>query len=141
MRDHDEDLTVAVAADQADWLSDEIAIDFPSIDPLVDRMQASFFGPVVDPNLSAEIVLSPQEAFFGAVVPLDVPVRGICSACGGRGERWADVCDRCAGTGGAIVPRRVRLTVPPRQRDGATFKVSVAPASAAMTIAVRITIA
>lgn len=142
MRDHDDILSVLAAADDADWLSDEIAIDFPSIDPLVDRMRASFFGPLLDSHVSAEIVLSPREAWLGAVVPLDVPVRDICPACGGRGERWFDLCDRCEGTGGAIVPRRVRLTVPAGVRDGTTFTVRVAPASAAATtVEVHIAIA
>jgi len=30
--------------DVPDWLGDEIDIDFPSIDALLDRMRASFFG-------------------------------------------------------------------------------------------------
>lgn len=30
--------------DAADWFCDEIDIDFPSIDALLDRMRASFFG-------------------------------------------------------------------------------------------------
>ncbi len=30
--------------DVAVWLSDEIDIDFPSVDALLDRMRASFFG-------------------------------------------------------------------------------------------------
>lgn len=141
MRDHEDAFTVAVASDEADWMSDEIAIDFPSVEALVGRMQASFFGPVVDPCLSAEIVLSPREAMVGAVVPIDVPMRDVCAACGGRGEGWTGVCDRCEGIGGSIVPRRVRLTVPPGVRDGTTFKVSVVPASAATTIDVRIRIA
>lgn len=132
---------MAVTVDRAEWLSDEIAVDFLSVRSLVDRMQASFFGPAADRGVSAEIVLSPHEAVLGVVVPIDVPVRGVCDACGGSGERWADVCGRCAGSGGAIVPRRIRVKVPPGQRDGASFTVTVLPGSAGVTIAVRITIA
>ena len=32
------------AGDVAEWLCDEIDIDFPSIEALLDRMRASFFG-------------------------------------------------------------------------------------------------
>jgi curved DNA-binding protein CbpA len=32
------------AGDVAAWMSDEIDIDFPSVDALLDRMRASFFG-------------------------------------------------------------------------------------------------
>jgi molecular chaperone DnaJ len=133
----------APAAPEAwDVLGDEIAIDFPSIERLLDRMRAAFFGPLAEPCLSAEILLTPREAFFGTVVPLDVPVRRICPACGGRGERWMELCDLCDGTGGAVVPHRVRVRVPPRVRDGAVFRFAVAPAAAAPTsVEVRIAIA
>ena len=40
----------------------------------------------------AELHLSAREAFDGVTVPLDVPVRKLCVACGGRGEIWSDPC-------------------------------------------------
>lgn len=130
------------ATDEAEWLSDEIAIDFPSIDALLDRVRASFFGPILDPCVSAELVLSPREAWLGTVVPLDVPVREVCSACGGRGECWWDLCGRCGGSGGGIARRRIRLSVPAGVRHGTVFRVSIVPISAAATmVEVRIAIA
>ena len=50
--------------------------------------------------LSAAIQLSPREARHGATVPLEVPVRCTCRACGGRGETWTEPCGRCDGSGG-----------------------------------------
>lgn len=121
---------------------DEIAVDFPSMERLLDRMRAAFFGRWVEPCLSAEILLTPREAFFGTVVPLDVPVRRICPTCGGRGECWMDLCDECGGSGGLVVAHRVRLRVPAGVRDGAVFRISVAPSLAApTTVEVRIAIA
>ena len=40
----------------------------------------------LQPELFAELRLSAREAYDGVTVPLDVPVRKLCLACGGRGE-------------------------------------------------------
>jgi DnaJ-class molecular chaperone len=111
-----------------EWFTDEIAIDFPSIDNLVDRIRESFFGgdAQVQP-ISAEILLSPREAFDGVRVPLDIPVRATCVRCGGRGEVWMDRCAACAGSGEAASRYRVELLLPPGVRDGARFRFTVNP--------------
>ena len=119
------------------WFDDEVAIDFPSLRPVVERMREAF---VNDPHedgdprrLSAELHLSAREAFDGVTVPLDVPVRRVCGACGGRGEVWPDPCDHCAGTGEALTRHAVRLVVPPRVQNGDRFSLSVAAPSALPT--------
>ena len=81
----------------AEWLADEVAIDFPSVASLLDQMRHSFFGPAPAIGLTAEIVLSPQEAFWGTTVPLDLPLRRTCQQCGGRGETWEEWCGACGG--------------------------------------------
>ncbi len=82
------------AGTRADWMGDEVAIDFPSVSSLLDRMRHSFFGGPRESPLSAEIVLTPQEAFWGALVPLHVPLRRTCPRCGGRGEVWSGMVCR-----------------------------------------------
>lgn len=122
-------------------LADEVAIDFPSMRALLDRIRRAFFGR--DPSASrysAEICLTPHQAFYGADVPLDVPVSATCGACGGRGEVWADRCDACHGSGAALARHHVRVTVPARVRDGARFRFSVKPPSA-QRITVEVSIA
>ena len=122
---------------------DEIAIDFPSIDDALDRMRAAFFGRLdAAPLVTAEVCLTPHEAFFGAVVPLRVPVRAVCRACGGRGEIWREPCGACAGTGEVIASHDLRLEVPPGVADGATVRIGVtAPAAPTTLVDVRIAIA
>ena len=79
--------------------ADEIAIDFPSVGRVVDRMRDAFLGERVDADvLRAEVSLSQREAFDGRVVSLRVPVRITCPNCGGRGETWTEACDLCRGT-------------------------------------------
>jgi DnaJ-class molecular chaperone len=119
------------------WFDDEIAIDFPSLHSAVDRMRAPFVAGSGESDhsrrLSAELHLSPREAFNGVTVPLDVPVRRLCLACGGRGEIWSDPCDACRGSGEALGRHHVRLVVPPRVQDGDRFALSVSAPSAPPT--------
>jgi hypothetical protein len=119
------------------WFDDEVAIDFPSLHAAVERMRASFVAAAGEDDhrrqLSAELILSPREAFDGVTVPLEVPVRRICLACGGRGEVWPDPCDGCEGSGEALGRHSVRLVVPPRVQDGDRFALSVSAPYAALT--------
>lgn len=131
----------AVKGPAGDWLSDEIAIDFPSVDALLDRMRAAFFGPVdAPPLLSAEILLDRREAWGGLTVPLDVPLRHTCRRCGGRGEVWMEPCAGCAGAGESLIPYQVELSVPAGVRHGARFRFTVTPPFAPATL-VEVTIA
>jgi molecular chaperone DnaJ len=130
-----------IARGRADWLADEIAIDFPSVSSLLDRMRDSFFAGARGAGLSAEVVLTPQEAFWGALVPLDVPLRQTCRRCGGRGEVWDEWCLPCGGAGEIAAVHEMQLRVPAGVREGARFRFSVAPTGAPQTsVEVRITI-
>lgn len=130
-----------VTGTRTDWLGDEVAIDFPSVSSVLDRMRDSFFGGAPEASLSAEIVLTPQEAFWGAFVPLHVPLRRTCHRCGGRGEVWSDWCAACGGGGEVSMTHEMRLRVPAGVREGARFRFSVAPQGAPLTcVDVRITI-
>jgi molecular chaperone DnaJ len=126
---------------RADWMADEVAIDFPSVASVLDRMRDSFFRGERDNALSAEIVVTPQEAFHGTLVPLHIPLRRTCPRCGGRGEVWADWCAACGGVGEMASVERVRLRLPAGVREGASFRFSVGPQGASRTfVEVRITI-
>lgn len=124
-----------------DWFADEVAIDFPSLHGLVDRIREGFFGANRRAPLSAEIIVSRFEAARGVLVPLDVPVRTACPACGGRGEIWMERCPTCLGTGESRLFHHVRLTVPPGVRDGARFRFSLtSPETSATTVEIRISV-
>ena len=119
------------------WFEDEVAIDFPSLHAAVERMRACFVAASNECDrgrrISAELHLSPREAFDGVTVPLELPVRRLCQACGGRGEVWSDPCVSCAGVGEALGRHPVRLVVPPRVHDGDRFALSVSAPSAPPT--------
>lgn len=124
-----------------DWMTDEIAIDFPSVSSVLDQMRHAFFGDMPAAELSAEIVISPREAFWGVALPLDVPVRSTCPSCGGRGEVWAEWCVTCGSEGEVAGAHRVRLRIPAGVREGARVRFTVSPPAATPTLVeVRIAI-
>jgi hypothetical protein len=125
-----------------DCFADEIAIDFPSVGHVVERMRETFFGEPAEPDvLAAEVRLSTREARRGLVVPLEVPIRGLCPTCGGRGETWTEPCECCAGTGASLFHHPVRVAVPAGVADGAKFRFRVSsPHAAAVRVELRVNI-
>ncbi len=108
---------------------DEIAIDFPSVGLAVERMRRSFHGgrPGDDPadvpeTVTTDVSISVEDAWRGTMVPVEVPVRVPCPACGGRGESWTEPCRRCSGTGVSLVPHGVRVPVRPGVADGSLIR-------------------
>src|SRR4029077_7133686 len=107
--------------------ADEIAIDFPSVGRVVERMRAEFLGEAPGWEvLSTELRLSRRAARSGLTVPLDVPVRGTCPSCSGHGGTWTERCDRCRGTGDSLFQHPVRISVPPGVPDGARLRFRIA---------------
>ena len=126
---------------RAEWLGDEVAIDFPSVASVLDRMRHDFFGAIPAAALSAEILLTPQEAFWGTTIPLDVPLRRTCPHCGGRGEVWAEWCATCGGAGDVAATHEVHLRVPAGVHEGARFRFSIAsPGASTTTVEIRVTL-
>ena len=107
--------------------ADEVVIDFPSVAPAVDRIRRAFLADERPVALSTSIRLSPREAMAGATVPLEVPVRCTCGACGGRGESWTAPCARCLGGGTELLRHSLQVTIPAGILDGARFQFTVTP--------------
>jgi len=80
--------------------------------------------PVRPGSLSGEILLTPEEAHRGGILPLDVPLSASCPSCEGTGGAFFD-CGRCNGEG--KVERRLPLPVriPADVHDGTVFQVAV----------------
>jgi hypothetical protein len=121
---------------------DEIAIDFPSVGNVVDRMRDAFLGERNDTDVLREVVsLSQREALAGHVVSLKVPVRITCPNCGGRGETWTEPCALCRGTGESLLHQALRVTVPPRVADGARVRFRLkTPDAASIRVELRVAI-
>jgi hypothetical protein len=122
--------------------ADEIAIDFPSVGPAVERMRDAFLGePLESDVLCTEVQLTKREASDGLVVPLSVPIRATCADCGGRGETWTEPCECCDGTGQSLFHHPVRVSVPAGVADGARFRFRItSPDAAAVRVELRVTV-
>jgi hypothetical protein len=107
--------------------ADEVAIDFPSMAPAIDRIRSSFLAGERSTPLSTAIHLSRREALDGATLPLEVPVRCTCRSCGGRGESWTERCSSCDGSGAELLSQQLRVNVPAGVLDGALFRFTVTP--------------
>jgi hypothetical protein len=103
-----------------------VHVDFPSVLTVLDRMRHSFFGDAPRSGTGPEVDVTPQEAFWGATVPLDMPVRRTCATCGGRGEVWSDWCAACGGVGDLAGRLPVNLRIPAGVQDGTRLRFRVA---------------
>jgi hypothetical protein len=121
------------AAVVVDCLTDEVAIDFPSVHNVLDRMRHAFFGDTAGAQAGPDIAITPHEAFWGATIPLRVPVRRVCTGCGGRGEVWDGACAVCAGVGDTPGDHAVHLRIPAGVQDGTRIRFRVAAAGVAET--------
>jgi hypothetical protein len=132
----------AVPAATQECFADEVAIDFPSVGHVVERMRASFLREDSAADvLATELRLSTIEARHGLTVPLEVPMRRTCPVCSGRGGTWRERCDRCSGNGESSYPHHVRVSLPPGVANGARFRFRVTSPHAAASVRVEVRIA
>lgn len=122
-----------VAGCVVDCLADEVAIDFPSVSTVLDRMRHAFFGDRQSRRVP-DVFVTPQEAFWGGTVSLALPIRRTCADCGGRGEVWNDWCGLCKGVGDLPAHHPVRLRIPAGVRDGTCIRFRVAASGIPETV-------
>jgi hypothetical protein len=122
--------------------ADEIAIDFPSVGDVVERMRNAFLGePPPADVLATQLHVSTFAARHGLTVPLEVPMRGTCATCAGRGGTWRERCDCCSGSGESLFHHPVRVALPPGVVDGARFRFHVRSPHAAASVRVEVRVA
>jgi hypothetical protein len=128
-------------AASAACFSDDI-VDFPAVDDCVTRARDAFLGEEsADVTLTTEVRLSSYEARRGTSLPLDVPLRGTCPQCGGRGEIWTEPCTECRGSGDRFLRHAIRVAVPPGIADGARLRFRVrAPHADPVRVEVRVAV-
>ena len=85
-----------------------------------------------------EVILTPEEAGLGGILPIEVPAFSVCPSCGGDGRDWFSVCPSCSGTGVREDRRTAVLQIPRFVRDGTTWEIPVFEAGLHLRIRVRI---
>jgi len=74
-------------------------------------------------TLNLEVLLTPEEASRGCVVPVGVPVFQLCPHCGGSGRDWLFPCALCMRQGVVEAEATVSVRVPPRLVSGSIFEL------------------
>jgi DnaJ-class molecular chaperone len=77
-------------------------------------------------GLTLELILSPDEAMRGGMVPIRIPVLYPCPACRGSGKDWRMTCPDCMGRGMVEEEEDVTLHLQPRIRPGEVFEMPLA---------------
>jgi molecular chaperone DnaJ len=100
----------------------------PSFEALLERLSRNFTGRgrpkgEREEPLHFELVLSPEEAGRGVLIPFQVPVLTVCPRCRGGGRVGGFACPDCEGSGRVTEERRLDVHVPARVRDGTVIEV------------------
>jgi molecular chaperone DnaJ len=102
----------------------------PSFEPLYERFLRNFTGEGIPKaerleGLNVEVILSPEEAARGIVVPVGVPVFYDCPQCGGSGRDWLFPCVNCQTQGTIEVEKTIRVGIPPMVSDRTIIEVPI----------------
>lgn len=98
----------------------------PSFDAMYERLMRNFtqLGVPKSERLEAlnfEVVLTPEEAWRGCVVPIEVPAYRRCPHCAGAGWDWLYPCTYCGQRGLVKSERVVHLNIPPGVESGSVY--------------------
>ena len=85
-----------------------------------------------------EVILTPEEAGLGGILPIEVPAFSICPSCDGDGRDWLSICPSCRGTGVREGRRTAHLHIPRLVRDGTTWEIPVSEGGLHLRIRIRI---
>jgi DnaJ-class molecular chaperone len=102
----------------------------PSRDAIRQRFRENFAGEeppkgeTVEP-LTLEILLTPDEAERGGVLPIGVPTFRSCPLCEGTGDDWGFPCLFCGTEGLIEEEQQVRLRIAPGVRDNSLFELPI----------------
>lgn len=69
-------------------------------------------------RIDLEVVLSPEEARHGGILPVEIPSLARCAACDGTGHTWLYLCRACGGEGIRTRPATILVRVPRRADNG-----------------------
>jgi molecular chaperone DnaJ len=102
----------------------------PSFEPLFERFLRNFTRERVPKgerleSLNIEVILSPEEAAKGIVVPVGVPVFFSCPQCSGSGHDWLFPCANCNAHGIVEDEKTVRVYIPRMVPDGTIIEVPI----------------
>jgi molecular chaperone DnaJ len=100
----------------------------PSFDEMADRFLRNFTSVGIPKaeriaDLNLEVILSPDEAARGGLIPIGVPSFRPCPLCGGSGRDWLFPCSYCRGEAIIEEEHTISMRIPARLRDGTILEL------------------
>ena len=100
----------------------------PSFEAMYERFLRNFTGIGVPKSerlegLNIEILLTPEEAARGCVLPISVPAFSRCPRCRGSGRDWLSGCAWCGGQGVIESEEAVRVWIPAMTPPGSILEI------------------
>jgi DnaJ-class molecular chaperone len=92
-------------------------------------------------HLNVEVVLSPNEAERGGILPIRVPIFVPCPFCGGTGRDWLYPCVSCGAHGIIQDEESVRIRIPGMVRDGTIWELPLAGSGVHLRLHIRVDLA
>ena len=102
----------------------------PSFGEMTERFVRNFTGIGISKaerieDLNLEVILSPDEAAHGGLVPIGVPSFRPCPLCDGSGRDWLFLCSYCGGEGIIEGEQTIDVRIPRMVRDRTIFEVPI----------------
>ena len=112
-------------------LFDDFEQHRPSRDDVMRAFNRAYLGPMPKARpmreVGVEVVLSPEQAQSGGVIPFSIPAATPCPSCRGTGRTGFFHCDACGGAGATWAEARVDVVVPRGTPAGTRIPVSLQP--------------
>jgi len=108
---------------------DQVLNQFLSDDPYISRYE--------NIRHQLELILTPEEARTGCVIPVEVPIHQSCPVCRGKGSNLFFFCDHCGGSGSISQHAVINIAIPPKVANLSQYTVSI-PAYGELNITVLI---
>lgn len=89
-------------------------------------------------EVDLDVILTPEEASVGGILPIDLPVFGVCATCGGRGRDVFSFCYVCSGLGVREGCQSARLRIPEMVPDGTTWEIRIPEGGLRLRVRIRV---
>jgi len=96
---------------------DQILNRFLNDDPFI--LRSGSFGNTL------ELILNPEEARTGGVIPVEVPIYQSCPVCRGNGRSLFFFCDHCEGSGSIIQNSVIKIEILPNVANSSQYNISI----------------
>ena len=102
----------------------------PSREELIERLLRNFSGWRIpkaerEESLDVQVLIHPEQARRGAVVPVGIPFYQCCPQCGGSGREFLLACNACDGRGLVEEVGAMAIVLPPRSTPEMVFESSL----------------